>query len=101
MLKWIGDALASTASWLGQGVASLLNWLLSGLISLATKVLDAAGGIFDLLDSLFGFFTSVKDALVGLLQVVFPWVPPEVMTVITYGLFAVLLAGIVKQVRGK
>lgn len=101
MLSWIGDALKSAASWLGQGLSSILSWLLSGVISVLSKVLAASDGIFDLLDSLFGFFISIKDAIVSLLLVVFPWVPPEVMTVITLGLFAVLLAGIVKQVRGK
>lgn len=101
MLSWLGDALQSVASWLGQGVASILSWLFSGLLSVLTKVLQAARGIFDLLDALFGFFVSIKDAVLGLLQAVFPWVPSEVMTVISLGFLAVLLAGIVKQVRGK
>ena len=43
----------------------------------------------------------IKDSILGLLPALFPWIPAEVVTVISLGLFAVLLAGIVKKVRGK
>lgn len=101
MLDWLGSALGNAASALGEGVVSILSWLLSGLISVVTKILDAAGGIFDLLDALWGFFVSIKDSLLGLLPAFFPWIPAEVLTVISLGFFAILLAGIVKKVRGK
>ena len=101
MLDWLGDAITGVASFLGEGVASLLSWLLSGIISVITKILSAADGIFDLLDALFGFFVSIKDATLGLIAVFFPWIPAEVQTVITLGFFAILLAGIVKKVSGK
>lgn len=97
MLNWLGDALMG----LGEGLASLLSWVFSGLLSVVTKVLSAAGGVFDLLDALWGFFVGIKDSLLGLVAVFFPWIPPEVLTVISLGLFSVLLAGIVKKVRGK
>ena len=97
MLDWLGSALQG----LGEGVVSILSWLFSGVISVITKCLDAAGGIFDLLDALWGFFVSIKDALLGLLPAFFPWIPADVSAVISLGLFAILLAGIVKKVRGK
>lgn len=101
MLGWLGSALGSAVSALGEGVVSILSWLLSGLISVVTKILGAAGGIFDLLDALWGFFVSIKDSLLGLLPAFFPWIPAEVLTVISLGFFAILLAGIIKKVRGK
>ena len=101
MLTWLGDALRGVTAAFGEGIGSLLSWLLSGLISVITRVINAAGGIFDLLDALFGFFVSIKDTLLGLLSVFFPFIPPEVVSVIGFGLFAVLLAGIVKKVSGK
>lgn len=97
MLDWLGSALQG----LGEGVTSILSWLFSGVISVITKMLNAAGGIFDLLDALWGFFISIKDALLGLLPAFFPWIPADVSAVISLGLFAILLAGIVKKVRGK
>lgn len=96
-MDWLGSALSG----LGEGLVSILSWLFSGVLSVLAKILRAAGGIFDLLDSLWGFFVSIKDALLGLLTVFFPWVPAEVITVISLGFFAVLLAGIVKKVSGR
>ena len=101
MLKWIGDALKGAVSWLGDGIVSILSWLLSGVLSVLSKIIRAAGGIFELLDALWAFFVSIKDTIMDLFTSMFPWVPPEVMTVIGLGLFAVLLAGIVTKVRGK
>lgn len=101
MLDWIGEALSGAASWLGEGLVSILSWLLSGVLSVLSKILRAAGGIFDLLDALWAFFVGLKDSILGLALSVFPWVPAEVFSVISLGLFAVLLAGIVKKVRGK
>lgn len=101
MLNWIGNALKGAVSWLGEGIVSILSWLLSGVLSVLSRVLQAAGGIFDLLDAIWNFFVSIKDSIVNMVSVFFPWIPVEVLTVITLGLFAVLLAGIVKRVRGK
>lgn len=101
MIGWIGSALKNAASWLGEGIVSILSWLLSGVLSVLSKVIRAAGGIFDLLDALWGFFVGIKDSILGLLPALFPWIPAEVAAVISLGLFAVLLAGIVKKVRGR
>lgn len=101
MLNWLGDALQGAVSFLGEGVVSILSWLLSGVISVIAKVLRAAGGIFDVLDALWGFFVSIKDSILGLIPAFLPWIPAEVATVISLGLFAILLAGIVKKVSGK
>lgn len=97
MLDWLGDAVNGLAS----GMKSLLSWLFSGLLSILSKAISALGGIFDVLDSLWDFFVGVKDALVDLMVAFFPWIPPEVMMVFSLGLLSVLLAGIVKKVRGK
>lgn len=97
MLDWLGDALKG----LGEGLGSILSWLFSGLISVLTKVLSAAGGIFDVLDALWGFFVSIKDSILGLIPAFFPWIPADVSMVLSLGLFAILLAGIVKKVSGK
>ena len=95
------SALQDIGTWLGTGVMSLLSWLLSGVLSILSKVISAASGIFDLLDAIWNFFVSIKDAVLGLLPSLFPWIPADVMNVISLGLFAVLLAGIFKKVSGK
>ena len=43
---------------------------------------------------------SAIEAIVSLLPAVFPFVPEEISAVITAGLFAVLIAGIIKRKKG-
>lgn len=97
MLDWLGSAIQDVGSLFGSGVMSILSWLLSGVLSIATKVLRAAGGIFGLLDAVWNFFVSIKDSILGLLPALFPWIPEDVMTVISLGLLAILLAAFVKR----
>lgn len=99
MFEWMGNALKGAASLLGDGLVEILDWLLSGLITVLTKVIDAASGIFDVLDAVVNFFLSIKDLLLGLFPALFPWIPEDVLAVISVGLLAVLLAGFIKLVR--
>lgn len=101
MFGWIQDTVSSIAGWLGDGVASFFDWLLGGILTLVTKVVDALNSVFDVLDSLWNFAIGLKDNLFGLIAAFFPFVPEPVMTVISLGLLAILLAGIVKKVWGK
>ena len=96
-MEWLGDVL----NVIGSGIGSLLSWLFSGLISVVSRVIRAVGGIFDLLDSLFNFFFGLMNTALNLLDTLFPWIPADVMAVISMGVLAILLAGIVKKVRGK
>lgn len=100
MFKWLGGAFSSIGSWLGEGVASLFSWLFSGLISVLTKVIRAGEGLWDVLTAILDFFLSAIDAIVGLIPAVFPFVPEGVSAVIVAGLFAVLIAGIIKWKKG-
>lgn len=99
MFGWIKNAVGSIAGWLGDGIGSLFDWLLGGVATIFTKIVDAANGFWDVLDSLWTFAAGFKDSLFGLFSAFFPFVPAPVMTVISLGLLAVLIAGIVKKVR--
>lgn len=101
MFKWIGSAFKSVASAVGDGIASILSWLLSGLLSVLSKILRALGGVFGLLDAVWDFFVGIKDTFLALLGVFFPWIPEDVLTVLTLGLVAVLLSGVIIVVRRK
>lgn len=96
-MEWLGNAL----SVIGSGIGSLLSWLFSGVISVVSRIIRAVGGIFDLLDSVFNFFFGLKNTALNLLDTLFPWIPADVMAVISMGVLAILLAGIVRKVRGK
>lgn len=101
MFKWIGNAIKGVASAVGDGIASILSWLLSGLLSVLSKILRAFGGAFGLLDAIWDFFVEIKDTFIDLLAAFFPWIPEDVLTVLTLGLVAVLLAGVIRAIRGK
>ena len=92
-MAWLGNTLQDIGSTLGSGVMSLLSWLFSGLLSVATKILVALGGVYDLLDAIIDFFIGVKDSILGLLPVLFPFVPEDVMLVISFGLYFIYGVG--------
>lgn len=98
-MGWIANQISNIASWVGSGVASLIEWLLGGLDTLLSKVIDAANGLWDVFDSLFNFAVGFKDSLIRLVAMAFPFFPEPVSMVIGLGLFAVIIAGIVRVVR--
>ena len=99
----IWDKLGNLVGSLGSGVIGLieaaLGKVLDALIALVEKmmeklktVVEAVLSIFDELPALFGGFL---DFLVAL----FPFLPPELMTILTFGILAVVFIGIIKAVR--
>ena len=99
MLNWISNAVSSVAEWLGSGVGKFVEWILGGLSDVFSPILDAAGGLWDLIDSLWNFAAGFFGSITGLVGVLFPFIPAPVATVIELGLLAVLIAGIVKAVK--
>lgn len=97
MLGWLESAVSGIFSWLGNGLGSFFKWLLDGVVTIFTKVINAADGFLDVLDALWGFAIGFKDDLLILFTTFFPFVPAEVVTVISLGLIAVLIAGFVKK----
>jgi len=99
----IWDKLARLISAIGSGVISViegvLGKLLDALIALAgmlveklRTVVDAVLRIFDEIPKLFGGFLDFLAAL-------FPYLPPELMSILTFGVIAVVFIGIIKAVR--
>ena len=80
-------------------VEAVLGKILDALIALAEgimerlkTVVEAVLSIFDELPLLFGGFLAFLTAL-------FPFLPPELMTILTFGILAVVFIGILKAVR--
>lgn len=100
MLSWITGAVGQVAGWLGSGIASFFNWLLGGLNIVLTKVIEAADGFWNVLTSLWNVALTLKDSISTLLTTYFPFIPAPVVSVILFGLVAVMIAGIYKKVKG-
>ena len=99
MLNWIKNVVGSIAVLMGDGVAWLFDLLLGGLATVVTKVVDAAGGFWDVLDAIWDFAVGFKDSVFSLFTTLFPFIPEPVAATIALGLLAVLIAGIVKKRR--
>lgn len=101
MLNWIKEAVGNITGWMGEGIGAIFEWLLGGLATIVTKVVDAAGGFWNVLDATWDFAVGFIVSILNLFSAFFPFVPAPVSAVIGMGLMAVLLAGIVNKVRGK
>ena len=80
-------------------VEAVLGKILDALTSLTDMlmeklktVVDTTLSIFDELPKLFGGFLAFLGA-------VFPFLPPELMTLLTFGIIAIVAIGIFKAVR--
>ena len=71
MLDWVSEAFQGAVSFIGESLVKILDWLLSGIVSVLTKAIDAADGVFDVLNSLWNFFVSIKDLLLNLFSEIF------------------------------
>lgn len=99
MLGWINGIVSSVGEWFGSGASAFADWLLGGLADIVTAVINAASGFWDVLDALLDFALGFREDILALLTTFFPFVPVEVSTVISLGLLAVIIAGIVKKRR--
>ena len=103
MFAWLKNVGHHFTDWLGDGLGSFFNWIFGGIAEVLTKVIDAAGGLWDLLDAICGIFIGFKDLILELLFLFFPFIPAEVAAVISWGMFAGVIFGIVtliQKVRG-
>lgn len=99
MLSWISSAAGSIGSWLGSGLGSFFQWLFGGLETILTKVVRALDTFWDLMDAVWEFATGLIGSIMELFGVFFPFMPPEVVTVISLALLAAAVAGVYKHVR--
>ena len=99
----IWDKLGNLIGAIGSGVIGLIEAalgkvldalivLVEGMMERLKTVVDAVLSIFDELPKLFGGFLDFPVAL-------FPFLPPELMTILTFGILAVVFIGIIKAVR--
>ena len=92
--------LDKVGEWLGNAAQDVFGWLFNGIGTIFGAIFDGLNGIFDVFDSVWGFILGLIDSVVSLVGVALPFVPPEVLTVITAALPVVLVVGIIKLIRG-
>lgn len=95
----LGNLIGAISSGAIELIDAALGKLLDALIALAGMlveklkiVVETVLSIFDELPALFGGFLDFLTAI-------FPFLPPELMTILTFGIIAVVFIGILKAVR--
>ena len=100
-LDWLGGKLGELLGAISDGVLSLiktaLGKILDGLISIVEMISDKLNtvveAIFKVFDEIPGIFSGFTDFM----SAVFAFVPPEIITIITFGILAVVLVAIIKH----
>lgn len=80
-------------------IGMVVGGLLDGLVSLANMLL---GKLADVVAAIMSFFTEIPQlftGFLGFLSAVFPFVPSEIMLLLTFGIAAVVFIGIIKALR--
>ena len=80
-------------------IGAVVGGLLDGLVSLANMLL---GKLADVVSAIMSFFTEIPklfEGFLGFLSAVFPFFPPEIMLLLTFGIAAVVFIGIIKALR--
>ena len=95
----LGDLIGSGIGGILELAGAILGKFLDALTSLVEMITDKLKGIvegilaiFDELPALFGGFLDFLGAL-------FPYLPEEIMTLLTFGVIAIVFIGILKAVR--
>lgn len=88
---------------LGEGVLGLVeavvSKLLDGLISLADMLMGKLKTVVETVLSIFDEIPKLFGGFLDFLAAVFPFLPPELMTILTFGIIAVVFIAIIKAVR--
>ena len=100
-LDWLGKKLGELLGSIGEGVIGLiqtaLGKILDGLIGIVNMISEKLNtvveAIFKVFDEIPGIFTGFTDFM----SAVFAFVPPEIITIITFGILAVVLVAIIKK----
>ena len=77
----------------------MLGKLLEALTSLSQLILDGLGTVVETVLSLFDSVPKLFGGFLAFLSAVFPFLPEEMVTLLTFGLAAVVFIGILKAVR--
>ena len=99
----IWDKLGNLIGAIGSGVSGLieaaLGKVLDALLALVEGMMERLKTLFEAVHSIFDELPKLFGGFLDFLVAVFPFLPPELMTILTFGILAVVFIGIIKAVR--
>lgn len=91
---------------LGSGIGGILKLaeaVISGLLDALISLVDMlTGKLADVVTAVMQIFAEVPQlfsGFLGFLSAIFPFLPPEIMLLLTFGIAAVVFVGIIKAIR--
>ena len=99
----IWDKLGKLFGTLGSGlldlIGSFIGKLLDALISLAELIAEKLTAVVDVVLKIFDAVPGLFTGFLGFLSAAFPFIPEEIMLLLTFGIAAVVFIGIIKAIR--
>ena len=102
-LGWLLGKVGELLGAVGDGVIGLLKAALEkifdGLIALVEMIMDKLAQVVGAVLEIFEEVPKLFSGFLGFLSAVFPFFPPEIMLLLTFGIAAVVFVGIIKAIR--
>lgn len=95
----LGALLGTLITGISTLLGSVLGKLLEALTSLSELILGGLGTVAETVLSLFDSVPQLFGGFLAFLSAVFPFIPEEMVTLLTFGLAAIIFVGILKAVR--
>lgn len=95
----LGDLIGSGFGGIIEIIEAILGKLLDALTSLIDMIMDKFKGIVESILSIFDELPALFGGFLDFLAAIFPFLPPEITTILTFGVIAITFIGILKAVR--
>lgn len=95
----IGDLIGTIAGGFLGLIEAVLGKLLDALVSLAEMLMDKFKIVVETVLSIFEEIPAMFGGFLAFLTAMFPFLPPEIITLLTFGIAAVVFIGIIKAIR--
>lgn len=80
-------------------IEAVIGKLLDGLNSLAEMLMEKLSAVVDTVLTVFDEVPKLFGGFLDLLGVIFPYIPSEIILLLTFGIIAVVFIGIIKALR--
>lgn len=99
----IWDKLGNLLGGIVDGIGKAVNAVVGHVIDWLTSLVEIIGDKFtQVIEMVLGWFESIPSlfaGFMGFLSAIFPFLPPEIMLLLTFGVAAIVFIGILKAVR--
>lgn len=95
----LGDLIGSGLGGILQLIEAVVGKFLDALTALVTMITDKLSTVVEAVLSIFEEVPAMFGGFLAFLTAMFPFLPPEIITLLTFGIAAVVFIGIIKALR--